>query len=452
MKLRTKIQLFSSLFMLVLIILVNTSIYYLFYNISADNELKQLYRHTDTIVETLHNNPDLSYLQMLTSFVPENGIIRVIDQNNVEIVPPIARSEEFTELAFEFLDYEKGYVETDAKGTLIAVVNRPIIWETGKVVTLQVANYLLILDEAMQTLLYVLVAASLIILIPTIIAGNLLSRFIIQPIQKLIETMRANMQQSNWQTIAVTNKSKDEIYEMEKTFNELITHLKESFSRQEQFVSDASHELKTPLAIIKSYIQLLERRAQSHPEVITESIEAIQSETERMQQLINQLLDLARNKETFPFTKVNIVPIAENVAHTFRAAADREIVFHTHAEEIFVNGNKKQIEQIIYILLSNAMKYSDAQVIVNVYREQNDAVIDVTDFGPGISREVQDKIFDRFYRVDEARTRHTGGTGLGLAIAKEIAAAHRGNLTVTSELGKGSTFSLRLPLDENNLT
>ena len=112
--------------------------------------------------------------------------------------------------------------------------------------------------------------------------------------------MKVNMKEENWQTIDVQNKSKDELYEMEKTFNELISHLKESFIRQEQFVSDASHELKTPISIIKSYAELLKRRGKTHPELMGESLEAIESESERMQLLVNQLLDLAKNQQTFP--------------------------------------------------------------------------------------------------------------------------------------------------------
>jgi len=263
MKLKTKIQLFSSLFMLLLILLVNTSIYFLFYKISAENELSRLSNETNTIVETLQANPDVPRSQLLKAFVPENGIIRVIDQNGEELIPTITKSESYTQLAYEFIDHEKRTIEKDEQGHYIAVVMKPIIWENGEVATLQVANFLIALDEMMHTLFYVLVAASLIILIPTVIAGNLLSKFVIQPIQKLIETMKINIHDKNWQLIEVENESKDELYEMVTTFNELMRQLKESFKKQEQFVSDASHELKTPLSIIKSYAELLKRTGKS---------------------------------------------------------------------------------------------------------------------------------------------------------------------------------------------
>lgn len=449
MKLKTKIQLFSSLIMLILILLANTTIYFLFYKFSAESELDELSTQTNSIVETLQVNPDFPRVQLLKAFVPENGIIRVIDKENEEIIPTITKSLEFTKLPYAFLDREKRAIERDEEGHYIAIVSKPIIWEDGEIVTLQVADYLINLDSMMDTLLYVLIAASAIILIPTIIAGNLLSKFILQPIQQLIDTMKINIKEENWQTINVDNKSKDELYEMERTFNELISHLKESFIRQEQFVSDASHELKTPISIIKSYAELVRRRGEKHPELLAESIETIESEADRMQQLVNQLLELAKNKQAFPYQKMDLVPLAEKVYHVFEKAYEREIHLHITEENIFIEGNNEQIEQVLYILLSNAIKYSDKEIELKLYTNDQLAIIDVVDQGPGISEENQKRIFDRFYRVDKARTRKTGGTGLGLSIAKAIATAHGGTITITSEVGKGSTFSVQIPLMKN---
>lgn len=450
MKLKTKIQLFSSLFMLLLILLVNASIYFLFYKFSAENELDEVSSQTDAIVETLQVNPDFPRVQLLKAFVPENGLIRVINQDDKEVVPTITKDIEFTKLPYKFFDRERRRIEKDEEGHYIAIVSKPIIWEDGEIVTLQVADYLISLDGMMATLLYVLIAASLIILIPTIIAGNLLSKFILQPIQSLIETMKINIREENWQMIDLDNKSKDELYEMEKTFNELITHLKASFIRQEQFVSDASHELKTPISIIKSYAELLKRRGETHPEVLPESIEAIESEAERMQNLVNQLLDLAKNKQSFPHEKIDIVPIADRVYQVFEKAYEREINLTVEEESLFIEGNEKQIEQVLYILLSNAIKYSEKEINVNLYKKEDLAIIDVIDFGQGISEADQQRIFDRFYRVDKARTRKSGGTGLGLAIANAIVSAHGGKIKIKSDIGKGSTFSVEIPVLINN--
>lgn len=449
MKLKTKIQLFSSLFMLLLILLVNTSIYFLFYKISAENELSRLSNETNTIVETLQANPDVPRSQLLKAFVPENGIIRVIDQNGEELIPTITKSESYTQLAYEFIDHEKRTIEKDEQGHYIAVVMKPIIWENGEVATLQVANFLIALDEMMHTLFYVLVAASLIILIPTVIAGNLLSKFVLQPIQKLIETMKINIHDKNWQLIEVENESKDELYEMVTTFNELMRQLKESFKKQEQFVSDASHELKTPLSIIKSYAELLKRRGKANPELITESIDVIEQEAERMQLLVNQLLDLAKNKQALPHEPIDLVPLVKKVHRIFADAYDRKIHLDIAEKSVLIKGNEKQIEQVVYILLSNAIKYSEKEIALYLYVKQQFAVLDVIDKGIGIPEEEQKRIFDRFYRIDKARSRQTGGTGLGLAIANEIVKHHGGTIEVVSEIGKGSTFTVNIPMLTN---
>lgn len=450
MKLKTKIRLFSSLFMLLLIVLVNASIYFLFYKISADTELEQLSNQTDTIVETLMQHPDIPKEQMLSAFVPENGIIRVISAEEDELITTRTKRKAFTELPYQYVDHEVKEISRDEEGVLIANVYKPIIWDTGEIVTLQVANYLFSLDEVMNTLLYVLIAASIIMLIPTIVAGNLLSKFILQPIQKLIETMRANIKEENWQTIDLQTKSKDELFEMEKTFNELIVHLKDSFTKQEQFVSDASHELKTPISIIKSYAELLKRRGKQHPEVFEESVDVIHSEADRMQLLVSQLLDLVKNKQSPAHTKFDLVPLVKQVYQIFTNAYQREISLDMHEESVFVHGNEEQIEQVIYILLSNAIKYSDQEIEIKLLERNGVAILSVVDYGPGISDEDQKRIFDRFYRVDKARTRKSGGTGLGLAIAKEIVEAHDGNISVTSELGKCSKFFIELPIVKNN--
>lgn len=444
MKLKTKIQLFSSLFMLLLIVLVNTSIYFLFYKISSDNEMELLSEQTNSIIENIRENPDIPKNELLRAFVPNNGLIRVVDKNDEELILTTKRKS-YRDLAVKFSESEVREIVRDDSGLPIAVIIKPLIWENGEVVTLQVANYLFTLKSTMRTLLYVLLAASLIMLLPSIIAGNLLSQFILRPIKELIHAMKENTKSEKWNTINIQNKSKDELYEMEKTFNEMIAHLKRNFEKQEVFVSDASHELKTPISIIKGYAELLKRRGKSHPEVFDESVHAIDTEADRMQHLVNQLLDLAKNKQSVVKKELDLVQLTKKVTHTFQSAYDRDIFIETNPEEIMLEGNEEQLEQIVYILLSNAIQYSDKQITIQLTKENDMANLRVTDRGPGIATEDQERIFDRFYRVDKARTRSQGGTGLGLAIASVIAVTHNGTISVTSEEGKGSTFILQLP-------
>ena len=449
MRLRTKIQLFSSLFMLILILLVTISIYFWFSKISSDRDLEQLSEQTDMIVRTLNANPDIVARELLDAFLPAHGMIRVINEDGKASVTQY-KQKDYANLPATFTVNESQQIITDGDGIKVAVIARPMIWKDGEIVTLQVSNHLLGLQEDMRTLFYVLVAVSMIMLLPTIIAGGLLSRFLLSPIQKLIQTMKENIRNKDWKKIDVQNRSRDELYEMESTFNEMIDYLKANFEKQEIFVSNASHELKTPISIIKSYAQLLDRRARENPEVLNESVQAIESEADRMQKLVEQMLLLAKNKNESLMEKVDLAALCEETIATFAGAYKRDIQFHQMVNGIHVKGNQDQLQQIIYILIDNALKYSQDAVKLMVFEHDQQAIIKVTDYGKGIPEDDLAHIFDRFYRMDKARTRETGGTGLGLSIAKSIAELHQGDLSVTSKLEEGTTFTLKLPLAMGN--
>lgn len=446
MKLRTKIQLFSSFFMLILVLLINTSVYYLFHKISIDSELSQLTTQTNTIVETLHSNPAIPKNELLHAFLPANGMIRVFTENENRALLTLTKQVEYQKLPGNFSPSESRKVIKNEDNVDIVVISKPIIWDNGEVVSIQVSEHLIVQKQTMTTLFYVLIVASLFMIIPTIIAGVFLSRFLLQPIQTFIHTMKENTKHAKWKKIDLQNRSHDELYEMEKTFNHMIDHLKENFEKQEVFVSDASHELKTPISIVKGYAQLLKRRGKENPEILMESVQAIDSEADRMQKLVEQMLLLAKNKNDFTIEKIDLVRLCEQTMTTFQRAYNRKIILEKPNIPIFVNGNKDQLQQVIYILLDNALKYSDDEVNLVVSKERNQAILLVIDHGPGIPEKEQSRIFDRFYRLDKARSRDTGGTGLGLAIAKTITESNQGRLYITSKLGEGSIFTLQLPI------
>ena len=450
MKLQTKIQLFSSVFMLILILLINTAIYFLFYNISADSELEQLAAQTDMMVEALNNSSDIPEQELLEAFLPSDGMIRVIGEDSKSVIPILTKKNEYRRLDSAYSTSESRTINTDVAKENVAVITKPIIWNNGDVVTLQVSEHLIALHENMKTLFYVLLVASIVMLIPIFIGANALSRFLLKPIKTLTEAMKGNTTHAQWRKITNLNKSKDELYEMEKTFNEMIDYLKENFRKQEVFVSDASHELKTPISIVKSYAQLLSRRGIDNPKLVHESIEAIDSEADRMQKLVEQMLNLAKNQATQTMENVDFTAVCSEAVKIFRGASDREIHFQHMDEQVSVLGNKDHLEQIVYILIDNALKYSEQSIDIHLTRDDKWINFVVTDYGQGIPQDEQERIFDRFYRIDKARSRETGGTGLGLPIAKAITEAHQGHLSVESEVGKGTTFTLKLPYPSKN--
>lgn len=165
-----------------------------------------------------------------------------------------------------------------------------------------------------------------------------------------------------------------------------------------------------------------------------------------MQKLVEQLLALAKNKEIQHSESVNITELMEKTIEVFTGAYDRNIELHENGKPIQILGNQDQLRQVFYILIDNALKYSDDNVIITMAPSDNQIAISVRDFGQGIPKEEKERIFERFYRMDKARSRNTGGTGLGLAIAKSIIHSHGGTISVDSRLGEGSTFQVMLPL------
>lgn len=446
MKLQTKIQLFTSLFMIVLILLVNTSIYFLFYKNSANSELEQLSKQMETIVETLNKNPEIAQNELLDAYLPTDGMIRVIQADGSPVMKTLTKDSQYTSLPKKYSTTESHDIFKRDDGTNVAVIAKPIIWNDGQIVTLQISKHLMALKETMHTLFFVLMIASIFMLIPIIIAGNVLGRFLLRPIQALIQTMQANIKQAEWKKIKVKSRSRDELSQMEMTFNEMIDHLKANFQKQEQFVSDASHEMNTPISIVKSYAQLLKRRGKERPELFDEAVGAIDSEADRMQLLVEQMLSLAKNQVESTQTVIDIADLCENIRQTFIGAYPRDITLQSSPQSILIKGNEDQLTQVVYILIDNALKYSEQEVKIEILAEDEQVMIEIIDFGNGITQEDQERIFDRFYRVDKARSRNTGGTGLGLSIAKTIVTDHGGKIAVKSEVDEGTTFMIILPI------
>lgn len=446
MKLKTKIQLFSSLFILVILFFVNTSVYFLFYKNATDSQLIELSLQADVLTERLTGaTTEQETSEVIEAFLPANGMARVYSSEG-RMLDYKYGGDAYRELGGSFQANESQEVVRAERGVHVAVITKPIIWYDGSIVTLQLSDHLVELADTMKILFYVLVIASFILLIPALIGSNILSRFLLRPIEQLTNTMQENISERKWKKIEHSGRSRDELYEMEATFNEMIGQLRDSYQRQEDFVSNASHELKTPIQIVKSYAQLLSRRGKDNPEIMEESLQAIDSEADRMKRLVEQLLAHAKQQEKAEHKRIEFVHLVDDSVETFRQAYHREIEYQGNVDKVHVFGHAGQLEQVIYSLMDNALKYSEDKVVASLFIYQGEVIFSVKDNGKGITKEDQERIFERFYRVDKARSRETGGTGLGLSIASAIAHEHKGNLTVESTIGEGSIFSFSLPI------
>ena len=235
-----------------------------------------------------------------------------------------------------------------------------------------------------------------------------------------------------------------------------VTELKHLERIRTDFVANASHELKTPITAIRGLAETMVGDPDVEKSTLMQYMERIHSQSLRLSNLVTDLMTISRlesDQGTSSFTRMNFNDL---VRREVRAAASAvEIKLHSltldpFPEPLEVYGDRQNLSQLCNNLIDNAIKYTPegGQIKVRVSREQADVVLEVEDNGIGISPQYQERVFERFYRVDKARSQSLGGTGLGLSIVRNIAERHYGSVGVTSQLGKGTTFTFRMPLAE----
>ena len=284
-----------------------------------------------------------------------------------------------------------------------------------------------------------------------IIMSIILGQKIVRPIKNIIRTTEKITTDDLNQRIEEP-KQDDELKTLTQIINQMLDRLENSFENQTKFVSDASHELRTPLAIIKGYAEIIKKRRFSDEEIFEESIDSIINETENMKNLVQKLLFLAKGEITKINTNFQIIEMKEVVQqiHTDTEVSSKSHKFYLEKnEEYKVEADVTLLQQAIRALIENAIKYSEENTniyIESIIKDGKKGIVSIRDEGVGISEEDTKRIFDRFYRVDDSRTKATGGTGLGLAIVKRIVEIHKGEIEILSELGKGTKISIILPL------
>ena len=238
-----------------------------------------------------------------------------------------------------------------------------------------------------------------------------------------------------------------EVKKLAQTFDDMLVRLSQAWEHQRQLVSNVSHELRTPLTIVSGYIQSTLRRGHNLTETQREALETAASEANRTIQLMQDLLDLARAESGRMHFQLEAIVINDWMVEVIQMAkrySDRQINLETPTHPIVIKADANRLKQVLLNLIDNAVKYSDNQIRILFKEQGNEALIQVSDRGVGIPLQQQSRIFERFYRVDEARHR-AGGTGLGLSIVKILVEGMGGRISVRSQPGKGSTFTISFP-------
>ncbi|HUA21600.1 MAG TPA: heavy metal sensor histidine kinase [Bryobacteraceae bacterium] len=289
------------------------------------------------------------------------------------------------------------------------------------------------------------------VLLIAALGGYWISRRALAPVDEITRAAQSIGIRNLSQRLTVP-KAADELQRLSETWNGMLARLEGAVKRLSEFTADASHELRTPVALIRATAELTLRRERP-PETYRESLRQIMAESDRMTHLIDDLLVLARadaGLPALPLDRLELTPLVRDVCEQGQVLAQSrqlDIRAEIPDEPIYVAANDPALRRLLLLLVDNAVKYTPAggHITVSVGRESGAATVTVRDTGIGIPDAALPHVFERFYRVDESRNRDAGGAGLGLSIAKWIAEVHHASLEAESVVGQGSAFRVRFP-------
>lgn len=327
------------------------------------------------------------------------------------------------------------------------------------------------IQETKEDFLLRSVIATTIIILLSSVCTYFLTKKTLTPLQKLTSEV-SQIQAQNLSTQLAVPNSKDEIAQLTSSFNEMLTRLDNAFSTQKQFSANAAHELRTPLAVLQTNLEVFEKKQEPEMVEYRQLFTMIKEQTARLSQLVGTLLDMT-NLKSVPRTDhvsleelvdevfCDLDPVAEKagISIHFDDSSSQDLYTDVHTPDastlnnniLNITGSYVLLYRAVYNLVENAIKYNrpNGSVTVSVREQNGQAMILVKDTGIGISPENQKKIFDPFFRVDKSRSRAMGGAGLGLALVDSIAKEHGGTVNVLESSETGSTIALMLPVDNS---
>jgi two-component system OmpR family sensor kinase len=394
---------------------------------------------------------DVTFGTLIRILDPQGRVVRVSPAFRALIVPTASLTQPLHGTPWQ------GNVTT-RDGQAVRLYSMAVLDNGAPFAVVQVGESLTQLNTSLQSvLLELLLIAPFALLLGALGSYWLATRAFI-PIDRLTRTARQIKAGDLHRRVPIP-PAHDEVHRLAETLNEMIERLDQAFARQRRFVADASHELRTPVAVIQSMADLALSQ-EPIPQEYATLLENITAETERLGHLISDLLALARSDEGQ--TILEQEPVRLDLL-TRAVAANAEVLAAEHGitvqvlpgEAITILGDEARLIQAVMNLLDNAILYTNAggQVILSVKRKGNQALLTICDTGIGIAPEHLSHIFERFYRVDPVRVRTEGNSsGLGLSIVEWVVQAHGGSIMVESQVGQGSTFTVTLPIAPSQAT
>lgn len=315
---------------------------------------------------------------------------------------------------------------------------------------LQISRPLRDVDQTLSILIGILVGGGAIALVITAAGAAFLAGRVLRPIDQVTRTAQGIVVADDLAQRVPVPPHQDELHRLTVTINGLLGRLEELFNAQRRFVADVSHELRTPLAAMQGNLEVLDRGGLKNPELAAETVDDMRRETGRLIRMVNDLLVLAQSdaRAQLRCEPVELDTLMLEVYRELRPLSAGITLRIGAEDQVTVIGDRDRLKQALLNLGVNALQYTPQGGYVTLGLEQRDgyACLSVADTGLGIADEDLPLIFDRFYRADRSRSRHSGGAGLGLSIVKRVADAHGGHATVASLPGRGSTFAIWIPL------
>lgn len=313
---------------------------------------------------------------------------------------------------------------------------------------MQLIHPLTTFHKMMQYVLTTMIIVGIGALLLVAFISYYLANRLIRPLQQLRDSMRQVRDKGLTEREAFTYHADDEIGDLLTMYDSMLEELNISFTQQQQFVADASHELRTPIQAVEGHLSLLARWGKNDPQILDESIESSLIEVKRMKKMIEELLQLAR-REQVVISEANVAIVLPQVINELITVYP-DTVFNVEeiAHKELVAISPEALAQILRNIIENGIRYNESvpKIIISTAQIDGCFYIEIKDNGIGIAEEHLPFIFDRFYRVDESRQQNGGGTGLGLSITKMLATKYNVELKVHSKIHQGTTFLLKIPL------
>ncbi len=358
--------------------------------------------------------------------------------------------------------FKKRKIKISTKATLIYGIIFTVVFVLASALIIVIFNGYLshsgkdASDAQRMGQLTILIAVIYPIAIALVLAlGYYVIRGILEPVKRMTDTAKT-VSTENLSTRMYVSGNGDEVDILADMLNQMLDSLQIAYEKQMRFVSDASHELRTPIAVVQGYSSLLRRWGMDNKDIALEAVEAIDSESRNMKNLVEKLLFLARaDKKTMTVRLANffINELCEEVVRETKVYVGDHDIEIGQIEAINIDADRELMKQLLRIFLDNSIKYTPigGKITLSCYEEDDDScALIVTDNGIGMAEEDLPYIFERFYKCDKARVRDGGSTGLGLSIAKWITDNHNAEITVSSSLGIGTTIKVVIPKRANS--